>query len=158
MTAAEPVVILAPVAGRVVILSEVPDATFAQAILGPGAAIDPPHEVVDVIAPIAGKLLKVFPHAFVIVGAGGLGVLVHLGIDTVELKGEGFTLRAKQGDEVSAGEVIVQYDVPSIQAAGRNPIVPVIVMEQKAEDVTLADAVALGAELAAGIPFLVVSR
>ena len=148
--------VLAPVSGRAVDLGLVPDPTFAQAIVGPGAAIDPPREVVDAIAPIGGKLLKVFPHAFVIVSPEGAGVLVHLGIDTVQLKGAGFTLRARQGDTVTAGDVIVSYDVPAIVASGRDPIVPVIILERQAEEITLADAVAAGLELAAGDPFLTV--
>lgn len=152
------VAVLAPVAGSVVSLEAVPDPTFAQAILGPGAAIDPPRSVVDAIAPISGKLLKVFPHAYVILAADGLGVLVHLGIDTVELKGAGFTLRAAQGDQVAAGDVIVTYDVGAVVAAGRNPIVPVIVMEQSAEHVVLAASVLSSVEVVAGDPFLVVTR
>lgn len=152
-----PVIVLAPVPGRAVTLAEVPDPTFAQAIVGPGAAIDPPRGVVDAIAPISGKLLKVFPHAYVIVSPDGLGVLVHLGIDTVELHGEGFTLRAKQGDHVSAGDVIISYDVVAIEATGRNPIVPVIILEQTLENITLADAVTAGARLDAGDTFLTVS-
>ena len=120
--------VLAPVAGRAVGLDTVPDPTFAQAIVGPGAAIDPPRVVVDAIAPISGKLVKVFPHAFVIVSPDGRGVLVHLGIDTVQLKGDGFTVRATQGDTVTAGDVVVSYDVPVVVASGRDPIVPVIVL------------------------------
>ncbi|POH63382.1 PTS glucose transporter subunit IIA [Cryobacterium zongtaii] len=148
--------VLAPVPGRAVELGLVPDPTFAQAIVGPGGAIDPPREVVDAIAPISGKLLKVFPHAFVIVAPEGVGVLVHLGIDTVQLKGAGFTLRAQQGDTVTAGDVIVSYDVPAIVAGGRDPIVPVIILERQAENITLADAVAAGLELEAGDTFLTV--
>ena len=149
-------IVLAPVPGRAVELGLVPDPTFAQAIVGPGGAIDPPREVVDAIAPISGKLLKVFPHAYVIVAPEGVGVLVHLGIDTVQLKGAGFTLRAQQGDTVTAGDVIVSFDVPAIVASGRDPIVPVIILERQAENITLADAVAAGLELAAGDTFLTV--
>ncbi|WP_130176285.1 PTS glucose transporter subunit IIA [Cryobacterium sp. SO1] len=149
-------IVLAPVPGRAVELGLVPDPTFAQAIVGPGGAIDPPRDVVDAIAPISGKLLKVFPHAYVIVAPEGVGVLVHLGIDTVQLKGEGFVLRAQQGDTVIAGDVIVSYDVPAIVASGRDPIVPVIILERQAEDITLADAVAAGLQLAAADTFLTV--
>ncbi|QYF73982.1 PTS glucose transporter subunit IIA [Cryobacterium sp. PAMC25264] len=156
MSSFSPVVVLAPVPGRAVAIEEVPDPTFAQSIVGPGAAIDPPRGIVDAIAPISGKLLKVFPHAYVILSPCGLGVLVHLGIDTVQLHGEGFTLRAAQGDTVTAGDVIVTYDVAAVAATGRNPIVPVIVLERKAEDITLADAVAAEAELASGDAFLTV--
>jgi glucose-specific phosphotransferase system IIA component len=151
-------VVLAPVPGRAAALGVVPDPTFAQEIVGPGAAIVPPSAVVDAVAPISGKLLKVFPHAYVIVAPSGVGVLVHLGIDTVQLKGEGFTLRAQQGDTVAAGDVIVSYDVPAIVAAGRDPIVPVIILERKAADITLADVIAAGADLAAGDAFLTVNR
>ncbi|WP_241985755.1 MULTISPECIES: PTS glucose transporter subunit IIA [Cryobacterium] len=153
-----PVIVLSPVPGRAVALAEVPDPTFAQAIVGPGAAIDPPRAIVDAIAPISGTLLKVFPHAYVIVSPDGLGVLVHLGIDTVELHGEGFTLRATQGDLVSAGDVIVTWDVSAIEATGRNPIVPVIILEQKPESILLADAVTAGAQLESGDTFLTVTR
>jgi PTS system glucose-specific IIA component len=151
-------VVLAPVPGRAAELSVVPDPTFAQAIVGPGAAIIPPDAVVDAIAPISGKLLKVFPHAYVIVAPSGVGVLVHLGIDTVQLKGEGFTLRAQQGDTVTAGDVIVSYDVPAIVAAGRAPIVPVIILDRKATDITLAEVVAAGSQVAPGDVFLTVNR
>jgi PTS system glucose-specific IIA component len=150
--------VLAPVAGRAVGLDTVPDPTFAQAIVGPGAAIDPPRVVVDAIAPISGKLVKVFPHAFVIVSPDGRGVLVHLGIDTVQLKGDGFTVRATQGDTVTAGDVVVSYDVPVVVASGRDPIVPVIVLERKGDDISLADAVIAGLDLAAGDAFLTVNR
>ncbi|TFC18372.1 PTS glucose transporter subunit IIA [Cryobacterium algoritolerans] len=158
MSSATPVVVLAPVPGRAVAIEEVPDPTFAQSIVGPGAAIDPQRGVVDAIAPISGNLLKVFPHAYVILSPDGLGVLVHLGIDTVQLHGEGFTLRAEQGDTVTAGDVIISYDVVAVEATGRNPIVPVIILERIAEDITLADAVAAGAQLAAGDDFITVNR
>jgi len=150
--------VLAPVAGRAVGLDTVPDPTFAQAIVGPGAAIDPPRVVVDAIAPISGKLVKVFPHAFVIVSPDGRGVLVHLGIDTVQLKGDGFTVRATQGDTVTAGDVVVSYDVPVVVASGRDPIVPVIVLDRQGDDISLADAVIAGLDLAAGDAFLTVNR
>ncbi|WEO76853.1 PTS glucose transporter subunit IIA [Cryobacterium sp. SO2] len=150
--------VLAPLPGRAVGLDTVSDPTFAQAIVGPGAAIEPLRAVLDVVAPISGKLLKVFPHAFVVVAADGRGVLVHLGIDTVQLKGEGFTLLAQQGDTVTAGDPIVSYDVPAIVAGGRDPIVPVIVLERQGEDISLSDAVAAGLQLAPGDAFLTVNR
>ena len=154
----EPLVVLAPIPGRAVALDTVPDPTFAQEIVGPGAAIDPPREVVDAIAPIGGTLVKVFPHAYVIVSPQGVGVLVHLGIDTVELVGVGFTLRATQGDTVAAGDVIVSYDVPAIVASGRDPIAPVIILDRTRADIGLTDAVAAGLGLAAGDAFLTVNR
>lgn len=150
--------IVTPVAGRALSLEEVPDPIFSQAIVGPGAAIDPPHAVVDVVAPISGRLLKVFPHAFVVLSGDGVGVLVHLGIDTVELGGEGFILHATQGDQVAAGDLVVTYDVPAIVAGGRSPVVPVILLEQQAAAIALADQVTPGAEVPAGGRFLTLSR
>lgn len=150
--------VLSPVAGQVISLEQVPDPIFSQAIVGPGAAIDPPRTVVEVTAPISGKLLKVFPHAFVILSQDGVGVLVHLGIDTVELGGEGFTLHVTQSDQVSAGDLVVTYDVPAIEATGRNPVVPVILLEQDAAHITFADAVGPSTDVRAGQPFLTLSR
>lgn len=152
-----PLVVLAPIPGRAVALETVPDPTFAQEIVGPGAAIDPPREVVDAIAPIGGTVLKVFPHAYVIVSPQGVGVLVHLGIDTVELAGAGFTLRVAQGDTVAAGDVIVSYDVPAVVASGRDPIAPVIVLDRTRADIALSDAVVAGLGLTAGDAFLTVN-
>ncbi len=137
----------APINGRAVRLQDVPDQIFAQGIVGPGAAVEPPSEVVDAVAPISGKLLKMMPHAYIVLGAGGVGVLVHLGIDTVQLKGEGFTLLAEEGDQVVAGQAVVIYDVPAVQAAGKNPIVPVIALEKKADALDLAEALDSGADL-----------
>lgn len=141
--------ILAPVRGRAVPLQQVPDPTFAQGIVGNGAAIDPPREVVDAIAPIGGKVLQMFPHAYIIISDDNVGVLVHLGLDTVQLKGEGFTAHVAVGDRVEAGQRVITYDVPAVVAAGRNPIVPVVVMDKKSEDIDLADVISAGGQLAA---------
>jgi glucose-specific phosphotransferase system IIA component len=123
--------VLAPVTGRAVPLQDVPDAVFAQGMVGYGAAVDPPHDVVEAVAPVSGKLLKLLPHAYVVMTADNVGVLVHLGLDTVGLKGEGFTAHVAQGDDVTAGQTIITYDVPAIVAKGLNPIVPVVVMDER---------------------------
>jgi len=141
-------VILAPLQGRAVPMQQVPDATFAQGIVGFGAAIDPPREIVDAVAPISGKVLQMFPHAYIIISDDNVGVLVHLGLDTVQLKGEGFTTHVAVGDRVEAGQPVITYDVPAVVATGRNPIVPVVVMEKKPEDIVLADVIAAGGQLA----------
>ena len=143
--------VLAPVTGRAVALQDVPDPVFSQGMVGHGAAIDPPREVVEAVAPVSGKLLKLMPHAFVVLTPDNVGVLVHLGLDTVALKGEGFTTHVNQGDDVVAGEVIVTYDVPSVEAKGLNPIVPVVVMDEREPgNVVPADAVISGADIASG--------
>ncbi|NMD45532.1 MAG: PTS transporter subunit EIIC [Propionibacterium sp.] len=139
-----PTTILAPVPGRPVALKDVPDATFAQGIVGYGLAIDPPRGVVDAVAPVGGTVLTLWPHAYVIVTPDNVGVLVHLGLDTVQLNGQGFTAHVAQGDTVEAGQKMITYDVPAVEATGRNPIIPVVVMDKKQGDIAFTDAVISG--------------
>lgn len=134
--------VLAPVSGRAIALSDVPDPVFSQGMVGHGAAIEPPQSVVQAVAPVSGKLLKLMPHAYIITTGDNIGILVHLGLDTVALKGAGFTAHATQGDDVVAGQLIITYDVPAVVAAGLSPIVPVVVMdEREASNVRAADSV-----------------
>lgn len=143
--------VLAPVAGRAVALHDVPDPVFSAGMVGYGAAVDPPRGVVEAIAPVGGKLLKLMPHAYVIMTADNVGVLVHLGLDTVALNGEGFTTHVSQGDEVAVGQVIVTYDVPAVEAKGLDPIVLVVVMdERESGNVTVAAAVLAGGDIDSG--------
>lgn len=140
--------VLAPVAGRAIALSDVPDPVFSQGMVGYGAAVDPPRAVVDAIAPVSGKLLKLMPHAYIVMTPDNVGVLVHLGLDTVALAGEGFTSHVSQGDDVTAGQTVITYDVAAIVAKGLNPIVPVVVMDERESDnVTPSDAVNTGSEI-----------
>ncbi len=129
--------VVAPVIGRVTALGDVPDATFAQGLVGHGVAIDPPRERVDAVAPVSGRLVKLWPHAYVILTDDNVGVLVHLGLDTVQLEGQGFETHAAEGDRVEVGETIVTADMAAIEESGRNPIVPVVVMDSKADQVTV---------------------
>lgn len=137
---AGPVTVVAPLAGHAVALSQVPDATFARGLVGSGIAIDPPRMVVDVTAPVSGTIVQMFPHAFAILTDAKVGVLVHLGIDTVKLSGRGFTSHAAKGDHVEAGQKLVTYDVPTVVVAGANPMVMVVASDTKPERVTLATA------------------
>jgi sugar PTS system EIIA component len=142
--------VLSPLPGRVVPIQDVPDPVFAGSIVGPGIAVDPPREAVDVVSPVDGRIVKLHPHAFVVVAVlpeGGAGVLVHLGIDTVQLKGEGFTLYVDEGAEVRAGQQIVRWDPAAIEADGRSPVCPVVAMDAKAD--ALSDFAAPG-EIEAG--------
>ena len=143
--------VLAPVPGRALPLSEVPDPVFSQGMVGYGAAVDPPRQVVDAIAPVSGKILKLLPHAYVIMTAEGLGVLVHLGLDTVGLDGAGFTTHVAQGDAVIAGQPIITYDVPAIVAAGLSPVVPVVVMDERDPGtITVGPAVGTSSDIEVG--------
>ena len=132
----------APLAGTVVMLDDVPDPVFANRIIGPGLAIDPDrsHGTATATAPISGILSKVHPHAYVTVSPEGRSVLVHLGLDTVELGGQGFTVHAVEGGEIAAGEPIITWSPATIEASGHNPIVPVIALGAAAESLTSAPA------------------
>lgn len=143
--------VLAPVAGRAVALRDVPDPVFSAGMVGYGAAVDPPRTAVEAIAPVSGRLLKLMPHAYVVMTAANVGVLVHLGLDTVQLNGEGFTTHVSQGDDVAAGDVVITYDVPAIVARGLNPIVPVVVMDEREPgNIVASDAVTGAADIASG--------
>lgn len=125
--------VVAPVSGRVVGLAGVPDPVFAQAMVGPGTAIDPAREPGEAIAPVTGKIVKLHPHAFVVVDAEGHGVLVHLGIDTVQLKGEGFELLAAEGNAVDAGQPVVRWNPAGIEQGGRSPITAVVALDANSD-------------------------
>jgi len=142
--------VLSPVSGRVVGLAGVPDPVFAQAMVGPGTAVDPERIPAQSIAPVTGKIVKMHPHAYVVVDAENHGVLVHLGIDTVQLKGEGFELLAAEGDSVTAGQPLVSWNPAAIEAGGRSPICAVVALDAGADaiaDVVESGEVEKGAEL-----------
>jgi PTS system glucose-specific IIA component len=136
-----PLTVLAPVAGTICAMTDVSDPVFAGEIVGPGLAIDPSRDgMVTAIAPVSGRLVKLHPHAYVIVAElpdqEVRGVLVHLGIDTVQLAGEGFTLHVTEGDTVAAGDAVVSWTPSDVAAGGRSPICPVVALEGKSESVT----------------------
>ncbi len=129
--------VLSPVPGRVIELGKVPDPVFAQALVGPGLAVDPDRSgPVTAVAPVPGRLVKLHPHAFVVQTADGAGLLTHLGIDTVQLAGEGFQLHVAEGDEVAAGAPVVTWDPAAVEAGDRSPVVPVIALEATAGALT----------------------
>ena len=140
-------VVFAPVPGRVVRMADVPDPVFAASLVGPGAAVDPIRSRHRAVAPVGGRIVKLHPHAFVVVTQDGRGVLVHLGIDTVQIKGEGFTLLAAEGDEVAAGTPVVEWDPAAVEAGGRSPLCPVVALDAAADTLRL---IADGSEIAVG--------
>lgn len=151
--------VLAPVGGRAVPLADVPDPVFSAGMVGYGAAVDPPHGLVEAVAPVGGKLLKLMPHAYIVMTAENVGVLVHLGLDTVQLKGDGFTAHLSQGDAVAAGQLVITYDVATVVAKGRNPIVPVVVMdEREAGNIAPSEAVLEGAQILPGADLFIANK
>ncbi|MDO4328038.1 MAG: beta-glucoside-specific PTS transporter subunit IIABC [Lachnospiraceae bacterium] len=121
------VCIAAPLEGTVVPLSQVNDPTFAEEILGRGAAIQPSKGVV--VSPINGTIATIFDtgHAVGLVSDDGAEVLIHVGLDTVNLKGKHFTVKKASGDSVKVGDVILEFDKDAIIAAGYDVITPVII-------------------------------
>lgn len=121
--------------GAVVPVSEVPDEVFAGGLLGQGYALVPAPEqqTTEVAAPADGTIVQMFEtgHAFAIKTTQGLEVLVHIGLDTVELKGEGFAKLKKVGDRVQAGETVIVMDTEKVRQAGKNPVTPVVFTNAK---------------------------
>ncbi|TWW13735.1 PTS beta-glucoside transporter subunit IIA [Dellaglioa algida] len=119
--------IYSPVKGEVKLLSSVSDPTFAQEIMGKGMAITP--ESNEIFAPISGEVMMIpdSKHAIGILGDDGTELLIHIGIDTVELKGKFFDLKVKVGDKIEMGQIMMMVDFDQIKNAGYDPTVMVIV-------------------------------
>lgn len=120
--------IVQPLEGEVCSLSDVEDNAFSQGILGKGLAIRPVNGLVK--APVTGKVTSIFPtyHALVITSDTGVEVLIHIGKDTVQLAGEYFHPHVKEGDQVVAGQLLLEFDVESIEKAGYSTMTPVVVL------------------------------
>lgn len=137
--------VLAPVTGTVRGLDDVPDPVFAQRMVGPGVALEPPtrsdgSDVLDtdapdaparVVAPVTGVVVALRPHALVIRADGAVArdVLVHLGVDTVGLAGGGFDVLVVEGARVLAGETVLTWDPVAVVAAGLSAMCPVVALQ-----------------------------
>jgi PTS system beta-glucosides-specific IIC component len=143
--------IASPLDGTAVALSEVPDPVFAGGTMGPGVAVQPTGDTV--YAPGAGTVAAAQPtgHAFGLVLDGGVELLIHVGIDTVNLKGEGFDVHVRNGDRIDLGTPLVTFDRAVIEKAGYPLITPVIVLN--AEQFEAIDPIELG-PVHAGDPLL----
>ena len=117
----------APVAGKVVALSEVPDPTFAEGMLGNGIAIEPAEG--KVYAPCDATVDTMFTtgHAVTLVTEFGAELLIHVGLETVSLEGKPFTVHAAEGDKVKKGQLLIEADLEAIKAAGLPTITPMLV-------------------------------
>ncbi len=111
-------VIYAPLTGKVISREEIPDETFAAGILGDGVGIEP--SVGEVTAPCDGEISTVAEtkHAIGITGPAGMELLIHVGIDTVNMKGDGFAVLVSEGDKVKKGQKLLTFDMEKIRAAG----------------------------------------
>ncbi|GFH41603.1 PTS beta-glucoside transporter subunit EIIBCA [Lactococcus hodotermopsidis] len=119
--------VFAPATGEVLPLSQAGDAAFSEGLLGQGAVILP--SIGEVVAPFDGEVMTLFPtkHAIGLVSENGAELLIHVGIDTVQLDGKHFEAFVKQGDKVKKGQKLVTFDIKAIEAAGFNTQIPILV-------------------------------
>ncbi|MDV5976186.1 UNVERIFIED_CONTAM: PTS system trehalose-specific EIIBC component [Streptococcus canis] len=131
------VTLTSPLTGEVKALSEAVDPVFAQGVMGKGVLIQPTEGVL--VAPCDAEVSVLFPtkHAIGLVTAEGLELLMHIGMDTVNLDGQGFEACVKQGDQVKAGQTLIQFDLAAISAAGYPTETPLVITNQDAFTVTV---------------------
>ena len=125
--AAKEVNIYAPLSGEIVNIEDVPDVVFSEKIVGDGVAIRPNGDTI--VAPVNGTIGKIFEtnHAFSIESEDGVELFVHFGIDTVELKGQGFTRIAQEGQQVKKGDTIIEFDLAFLQSNAKSTLTPVVI-------------------------------
>jgi len=143
--------IYAPLSGEIVNIEDVPDVVFSEKIVGDGIAIRPTGN--KLVAPVDGVVGKIFEtnHAFSMESKEGVELFVHFGIDTVELKGEGFTRVAQEGQSVKRGDTIIELDLALLEAKAKSVLTPVVIsnmdevsnMEKKSGEVVAGDSVVL---------------
>ena len=121
------VVISSPIKGETIKLEDIEDAAFATGVLGQGLAIKPTEG--KVVAPVSGEITTLFPslHAIGITSDEGVEILIHVGLDTVQLEGKGFKAHVKQGDKIVKGQELVTFDIDFIQESGYSIVTPVVV-------------------------------
>ncbi|GGI42182.1 PTS sugar transporter subunit IIA [Mammaliicoccus stepanovicii] len=131
--------IYAPISGEFVSIEDIPDPVFAQKMMGEGFGIKPTEGVV--VAPFDGEIVNVFKpsnHAVGIKAANGLEVLIHVGLETVQLGGEGFEALVNTGDVVSKGDELLKFDIETIDKKVKSVISPVIITNtDDAEDIQI---------------------
>ncbi|GIM30594.1 PTS glucose transporter subunit IIA [Clostridium polyendosporum] len=122
-------VFIIPISGEVISLDRVPDEVFAQKMMGDGFAIDPENG--EVFSPVNGEITAVFPtkHAISIKSNSGVEILIHFGLDTVNLKGEGFDVYVEAGNSVKAGDMLLKVNIEKIKNKVPSLIVPIIFTE-----------------------------
>ena len=120
-------ILKAPLTGKIVSMNDVPDEVFASGALGKGIAIEP--TIGELRAPANGVVTTIFPtgHAVGLTTESGAEILMHIGMDTVELEGKGFEKLVSQGDSVKAGDLLVKFDIKAIQEAGKPVVTPIVV-------------------------------
>lgn len=146
----KPLTLSAAVKGKVIPMADIPDEVFSQGILGLCLGVDPAEGTIH--APFDGKITQLPDtfHAVGIQGANGLEVLLHVGVDTVDMKGSGFAGLVKEGDTVTAGQPLLTVDLEKVKAAGHPAVVIHVLIDSDSYsrvDLTEASAVEAGSEL-----------
>ena len=133
--------------GSVVLLADVKDPTFSSGALGAGIAVEPTEG--KLYAPADGKITVAFPtgHAYGLRTENGLDLLMHIGMDTVELDGQCFTPKVAKGDTVKRGDVIAEFDIPAIKDAGYLLVTPMVITNSKKAAASVEDAQVSGASV-----------
>lgn len=133
-----PLLVYAPVKGRIVDISDVPDKVFAGCMMGDGIAIEPAEGLVS--APCNGEIILVPQtlHAIALRSDEGVEILIHIGLDTVELEGRGFTVHVQPGDKVKLGDKLITFDMEYIHSQGKPLITPLVItnMADKVDTIT----------------------
>lgn len=132
--------VYAPATGRVEPMESLPDPVFASGAMGPCLGVWPDDG--NVFAPVSGTVTAAMPHAFGFLGDDGVEVLIHVGVDTVEMKGDGFTVHVKKDDHVAAGTPLLTFDKAKVAKAGHPDVVMTIITN--ADDLASVDPVATG--------------
>ena len=134
--------IFSPMYGEVISLSEVPDPVFAQKMMGDGIAVIPKDG--KVVSPVKGQIIQVFPtkHAIGIRTKHGLEILIHVGLDTVELNGEGYEVTVSEGQKVKIGDPIMNVDIEFIEKNNKEIVTPIIITNsaEKTEKIVVREA------------------
>ena len=119
--------IYAPISGEIVNIEDVPDVVFSEKIVGDGVAVRPIGN--KIVAPVDGVIGKIFEthHAFSMESKEGVELFVHFGIDTVELKGEGFTRIAQEGQSVKRGDTVIEFDLALLESKAKSVLTPIVI-------------------------------
>lgn len=131
--------VVSPLNGEVLELSQVKDAAFSTGALGYGVAIEPFEG--KLVAPVSGTVSALFPtnHAIGITSDSGADLLIHIGMDTVQLEGKYFTAHIAQGDHVEKGQLLIEFDMDQIKKAGKSLTTPIVVTNHKEQDLKLTN-------------------
>lgn len=144
--------IYAPISGEIVNIEDVPDVVFSEKIVGDGVAVRPIGN--KIVAPVDGVIGKIFEtnHAFSMESKEGVELFVHFGIDTVELKGEGFTRIAQEGQSVKRGDTVIEFDLALLESKAKSVLTPIVISNmdeiscivKKSGEVVAGESVVLG--------------